>query len=307
MIRFKNAKRLTSLLALTTLVFSLCTVPAVESSSAMSLSAAKVTVKVDGSNLVVSSKLTPRKSGSTVLVPAKQFAKKIGAKYKYAKKSKKVTLTKGSSKLVFTVGKKTAKAKTKTVKLKAKTKIVSKMPMVDAITTSKNLGYKTADYVASSNTLYIATAALTGKVVINEVCSTNKTGFVDENNKHSDWIEIYNGTYEDVDLNGYYMTDKAEKPTKAKITGSNTVVKSGEYIIMVCSGNSIVLSTHYTHLNFRIDKDLPETVFLIQPDGKTVVDQVDVPALPVDASYGRSPDATGAFQVFNSPTPGKAN
>ena len=77
-----------------------------------------------------------------------------------------------------------------------------KSSLIDAITTAKKLGYKTAKYVADKNTLYIASAVLSGKLVINEVCSTNKTGFVDENNKHSDWIEIYNGTYEDIDLNG---------------------------------------------------------------------------------------------------------
>jgi len=305
MIRTNKLRRLASIFAVTSLIFSMCALPSVNSTAKVSLSATKVTVKVNGSALATSSKLTPVKSGSTVLAPAKQLAKKLGAKY--TKKNKNVTIKKGSKKLVFTVGKKTAKLGKKNVKLKAKTKLTAKMPMIDAIATAKNLGFKTADYVASANTLYIASSALNGKLLINEVCSTNKNGFIDENNKHSDWIEIYNGTYEDIDLNGYYMTDKAEKPTKAKITGSHTVVKSGEYLILVCSGNSIVISTQYTHLNFRIDKDLPETVFLIKPDGKTVVDKVDVPALPVDASYGRSPNAGDSFKIFNAPTPGKAN
>lgn len=305
MIRTNKLRRLVAIFAATSLILSTCALPSINSTAKVSLSATKVTVKVNGSALTTSSKLAPVKSGSTVLAPAKQLAKKLGAKY--SKKGKKVTVKKGAKKLVFTVGKKTAKLKTKTVKLKAKTKLIAKMPMIDAVATAKNLGFTTADYMASANTLYISSSALNGKLIINEVCSTNKTGFVDENNKHSDWIEIYNGTYEDVDLNGYYMTDKAEKPTKAKITGSNTVVRSGEYIIMVCSGNSIVISTQYTHLNFRINKDMPETVFLIKPDGKTIVDKVDVPALPVDASYGRSPDVTGTFKIINSPTPGKAN
>ena len=114
-------------------------------------------------------------------------------------------------------------------------------------------------------------------------------------------------TYEDIDLSGYYMTDKAEKPTKAKIAGGNTVVRSGNYAIMVLSGNSVVISTKYPHLNFRLSKEGGETVYLMSKDGKTVLDKILVPALDADVTYGRIPDGSGDFKVIKNPTPGKAN
>ena len=49
-----------------------------------------------------------------------------------------------------------------------------------------------------------------------------------------------------------------------------------------------------------------ETVVLAMPGG-TVADSLDVPALPTDASYGRSPDATGAPAFFDVPTPNAVN
>ena len=269
------------------------------------LKASAVTIKVNGTALSAAGKTAPVKKGSAILAPAKNLASALGAKY--SKKGSKATLKSGKKKLVFTVGKNKASLSGKSVKLKAKTIKKAGMPMIDAATTAKNLGFKTASYVSDKNTLYIAKSLLTGNLAINEICSYNKTCFVDENNKHSDWIEIYNGTYEDIDLSGYYMTDKAEKPTKAKIAGGNTVVRSGNYAIMVLSGNSVVISTKYPHLNFRLSKEGGETVYLMSKDGKTVLDKILVPALDADVTYGRIPDGSGDFKVIKNPTPGKAN
>lgn len=59
------------------------------------------------------------------------------------------------------------------------------------------------------------------------------------------------------------------------------------------------------HANFSLDAD-GETVVLTRPDA-TTADTVAVPAVPTDTSYGRSPDGTGGFVYFGTPTPGEAN
>ena len=304
----KNKSRIVAAAVSLAVLCSTCIAPlsadAVKT-SAVNLKAGSVTIKVNGTALSASGKTAPVKKGSGILAPAKKLASALGAKY--SRKGKKATLKKGKAKLVFTLGKSKAKLNGKTVKLKTTTVKKGGMPMVEAATTALKLGFKTASYVSDKNTLYIASSKLTGKLVINEVCSYNKTCFVDENNKHSDWVEIYNGTYEAIDLNGYYMTDKAEKPTKAKITGGTTVIRSGGYAIMVLSGNSVVISTKYPHLNFRLSKEGGETVYLMAKDGSTIIDKVQVPALDADKTYGRSPNGSGSFKLINSPTPGKAN
>ena len=59
------------------------------------------------------------------------------------------------------------------------------------------------------------------------------------------------------------------------------------------------------HTNFGLNAN-GETVVLTMPDG-TVADSMDVPALPTDASYGLSPDATGTPAFFDVPTPNAVN
>jgi hypothetical protein len=59
------------------------------------------------------------------------------------------------------------------------------------------------------------------------------------------------------------------------------------------------------HTNFRISA-AGETLSLTAPDG-TLADQVPAIALPTDISYGRLPNGTGPFVLFEEATPGAAN
>ena len=59
------------------------------------------------------------------------------------------------------------------------------------------------------------------------------------------------------------------------------------------------------HTDFSLDAD-GETLTLTRPD-MSLSDRVDVPAVPTDTSYGRSPDGTGGLAYFAAPTPGAAN
>lgn len=58
---------------------------------------------------------------------------------------------------------------------------------------------------------------LTGRtaVVINEIQSSNDQTFLDENGESPDWVELYNGDATNVNLSGWILTDKADKPKKA--------------------------------------------------------------------------------------------
>ena len=52
-------------------------------------------------------------------------------------------------------------------------------------------------------------------VVINEVQSSNDQTILDENGESPDWVELYNGDPTNVNLSGWILTDKADKPKKA--------------------------------------------------------------------------------------------
>lgn len=52
------------------------------------------------------------------------------------------------------------------------------------------------------------------QLVINEVMSSNGITIKDEDGEYSDWIEIYNGQQNTIDLNGYGLSDDSSSPFK---------------------------------------------------------------------------------------------
>jgi len=59
------------------------------------------------------------------------------------------------------------------------------------------------------------------------------------------------------------------------------------------------------HTNYKLSAS-GETLGLYDPKGE-IIDQVVIPSLRTDISYGRTPNATGDFTLFLEPTPGKEN
>ena len=68
------------------------------------------------------------------------------------------------------------------------------------------------------------------KLVINEIMSSNKGVYADSKGKIYDWIELYNGTDNDINLKNYGLSDGADE--KVKWLFPNTVIKSHEYLII---------------------------------------------------------------------------
>ncbi|MBK6543554.1 MAG: lamin tail domain-containing protein [Flavobacteriales bacterium] len=53
-------------------------------------------------------------------------------------------------------------------------------------------------------------------VVINELMASNVSTVMDENDQYEDWIELYNGTGNAVDLEGWYLTDTPSSPRNGR-------------------------------------------------------------------------------------------
>ena len=96
---------------------------------------------------------------------------------------------------------------------------------------------------------------------INEVCTQNKSSFTDSLGKASDWIELYNGGSEDIDLSGFGLSDSADAPMKF-VFPSGTVIKKGEHLLLAASKDQL------TELNtgFALSKS-GETLVLSASDG----------------------------------------
>ena len=139
--------------------------------------------------------------------------------------------------------------------------------------------------------------------VINEVMANNESTLADGQGEFDDWVEIYNSGNAAVDLSGYFLSDDAGDVARWQIPlASGVVVLPGERVVLWLDGDT---EDGADHLPFRLAAE-GEVLFLTDPDGVTVVDQVTLPVQHPDISYGRD-EATGEFRYLINPTPGMVN
>lgn len=129
-------------------------------------------------------------------------------------------------------------------------------------------------------------------VVINEVCSNNFAVQMDGNGEYPDCIELYNPGGEAVSLDGCFLTDDEKEMDKYSLEG--VLVPAGGYALVWLEKDS----------ELRISKD-GEKIFLADSSLRAL-DQVMIPRLSYDTSYGRIQDGKYGWSVMK-PTLGSSN
>ena len=81
----------------------------------------------------------------------------------------------------------------------------------------------------------LATVA-NAQVVINEYCASS-TSFLDEYGDNADWIELYNTSSSDVNLEGWHLSDKATNLTKW--TFPSVTLPAGGHLLVFASGKDL--------------------------------------------------------------------
>ena len=136
---------------------------------------------------------------------------------------------------------------------------------------------------------------------INEMMPVNRATLTDEDGDHSDWIELYNGGPDVVDLTGWTLSDNDALPEKWALPP--VAVLPGEYLIVFASGKDRAPADGEPHANFGLSS-LGETLRLYNPYG-IVTSWAEYGAAGEDESLSRVPD--GSFTRDLPPTPGYAN
>lgn len=134
-----------------------------------------------------------------------------------------------------------------------------------------------------------------GPLVINEVMAVNTSTVTDPNGAYEDWIELFNNSAGTIDLSGYFLSDKADNPTKYEIPQGVTI-PAFSYLIFWADEDGV---DGATHCNFKLSAD-GELVTLYSP-ALVLIDSVEFGPQQANVSYARSPNATGAF-IFKAPT-----
>ena len=132
------------------------------------------------------------------------------------------------------------------------------------------------------------TASSRAEIRLNEFVASNETGLRTAAGVAADWIELYNAGTNAVDLSGWYLTDRAQSPTKWSFP-EGVILPAGEYLVIFADSSPVAFTNNELHANFSLSKD-GEYLGLIQPDGVTVEDEY-APAFPPqyqDISYGRA-------------------
>ena len=148
------------------------------------------------------------------------------------------------------------------------------------------------------NTLY-------SQIVINEYSAANYESHLDNYGEYEDWIELYNTTSTDIDLNGWFLSDKTSNTNKWQFM-SSYIISANSVGIIYCSGNDEVLGG-FAHTNFKITQTTGNEVFILSDPSSIIIDSITV--IPNLKSHSRGRDVNGgsSWSVFTSPTPNMNN
>ena len=104
------------------------------------------------------------------------------------------------------------------------------------------------------------------KLFINEFLASNSSINTDENGEYDDWIEIYNGTGNEINIGGLYITDNLENLDKHQIpfnSSEETTISPNGKILLWADGQP---GQGILHIDFKLDKE-GEQIGLVQING----------------------------------------
>lgn len=137
------------------------------------------------------------------------------------------------------------------------------------------------------------------QIVINEVCSNNFTLMKDENERYSDYIELYNPGLEDVSLAGYFLSDDADQLQKYFLDPI-VIPPKGYYVIWLDGTDDVAAE----RIGFRVSKS-GEEIFL--SNGEEIIDSIVVPNLSYNTSFGRVNDGEKEWERMTATVGGSNN
>ncbi|MCP4194093.1 MAG: hypothetical protein GY768_26080 [Planctomycetaceae bacterium] len=142
-------------------------------------------------------------------------------------------------------------------------------------------------------------------VVISEFMAENEATWVDQDGDYSDWVEVRNTGDSSIDLQGWYLTDAADNPTKWQFPKQR--LDSGEQLVVFASGKDRRGVGQELHTNFKLSSN-GEYLGLMRPGGVALEFEYspNYPAQSSDVSYGVSFDGNQQG-YFLTPTPGELN
>ena len=135
-------------------------------------------------------------------------------------------------------------------------------------------------------------------LMISEVMTSNQSFLRGPYATTCDWVELYNGSKETIDLSGFGLSDDPD----TMYVLPQILLEPGQYQIVLLSEDTRNLISGYPILPFSLAA-AGEQLYLCSMDA--VVDYLNIPRLEQDVAYGRSGDGLPA--IWEDVTPGTEN
>ncbi|MBX9188291.1 lamin tail domain-containing protein [Bacteroides sp. K03] len=132
---------------------------------------------------------------------------------------------------------------------------------------------------------------------INEVLVTNEQNYQDDYGLHNAWIEIFNTSFATVNIEGCFLTNDKDNPTKYPIPKGDvlTQIKPRQHTLFWADG---MPNRGTFHVNFTLDPNKENYIALYDSNGKTLIDEVTIPAgMLADQSYARQEDGSANWVI----------
>ncbi len=139
-------------------------------------------------------------------------------------------------------------------------------------------------------------------LIINEIMSSNNHYAQAFDGDFYDWVELYNNSDDDINLEGFYFSDSGSEPLRWQFP--SVIIKAHSYLTVYTSGIDTWDGAYEIHTNFKLSSS-GETLILSHSSGD-VLQQITIPSLPQNVSYGRD-NHTDTFLYYSVPSPGEKN
>ena len=143
------------------------------------------------------------------------------------------------------------------------------------------------------------------QVVINEYSASNLNSFADGFGKTEDWIELHNLGEEAVDISGYHLSDKENKPAKWEIP-TGVIIAAKGYMLFSCSGRDGIYFNH-PHTNFKLSQTKEGEGVLLSDRNENVINYIPLELTLVEHSRCRAIDGGDEWVVCTNPSYGTSN
>lgn len=152
--------------------------------------------------------------------------------------------------------------------------------------------------VAAAAGCSVGASASGGGLIISEVVTSNSNSLIDPVLGKPDWIELCNTSSSPIDLLGYSIAESSN----SKFVFPEVTIGPGEYMIVYCCAALEGVDSDHFCTGFKLSKS--GTTLILSSD-RSILQQIQVPALETDISYGL--DSQGSYAYFSEPTPGEKN